>query len=153
MYKSLLTILILWCGSVAAAQYKCGDEWVDYWPCDAKDAKAQVVDTSAAMSQRITFEGAPEVRLAAVAAEMESIQIDARKCDWDLKVETGGTGCLNFIGEIGPDSRNSQTIDELGKLATDESFYNANRVEFKRLYDIQLEILKVARLFNSRNGG
>lgn len=151
MRQALLAFFILLSGSVAAAQYKCGDEWVDYWPCDAKDKQAPAVEKNNTQSNQVISDGAPDVRLASVAAELESVQIDARKCDWDLKVNTGGTGCLDFIAKIGPGSRDSQALDELVRLASDNSFYKANEVEFKRLYNIQLEIVKVMKLFNARN--
>lgn len=151
MRQVLLAVFILWSGSVSAAQYKCGDEWVDYWPCDAKDKQAQVVEKNNTQSNQFISDGTPDVRLATVAAELESVQIDARKCDWDLKVNTGGTGCLDFISKIGPGSRNSQSLDELTRLASEESFYKANEMEFQRLYNIQLEIVKVVKLFNARN--
>ncbi|MBL0508520.1 hypothetical protein JD551_16595 [Aeromonas caviae] len=149
----LLVASALWAGvAFGAVKYKCDGEWVDYWPCDSKPVENEMAEGSLDKKNEeapLVFVGDPSIRLALVAAELEAAQIAARDCDWELKVEKGAMKCLTMLTKVGKNTRHEQAGDELMRLVKDERFFEKNRDEINRLYNIQLDIYKVVQLFNS----
>lgn len=151
-------------GSVSAQVNKCkaadGRYVYSDLPCPATTNKVDEPNMTNAASQRyqgrdmfdssplpkIDFGGTPFQRFTRARAMIASIKIDARECDWDMKVTKRFIPCAKFLQQMVEGREWQQATTEIGALMGDDQFTAENRLEVEALLRDMKEILKIKEL-------
>lgn len=83
---------------------------------------------------------------------ISSILIDARACDWDMKVTKRFTPCAKFMQQLVDGREWSQAHEALSPLMKDDVLMQENAVEAQAMLRDMREIVKVKELAVLRAG-
>lgn len=100
----------------------------------------------------IDFGSNPNDRFRKARAMVASILIDARACDWDMKVTQKHTPCAIFLGQMLDGGEWSQALAAIEPLIKDDVFVRGNAYEVQALIRDMQQIVQIKELAVIRAG-
>lgn len=169
-YRIPLALVALLLAAPAAAQMnKClqpnGRYVYSDLPCPKGAEQAEAPDLTNARGSRyasrmdtsplppIDFGNTPDQKFVRARAMIASIRIDARDCDWDMKVTRKHAACAKFLQQMLEGREWSQAVATITSLQeNDGTFVERNLSEFQALIRDMEDIVKIKQLAVLRAG-
>lgn len=150
-FSLLISLTLLFTVSAHAKMYKCTSAGKTVYtdkPCASQqEREAGEIDTTrlratdratrhvitsskgTSIGNGVDFGKTSLSRFTTAKAIIESLAIDGRDCEWDIKVKDSYDKCRTFAKRMQRDW--AATMDTLKDLIKDTEFFNQKRVEFK----------------------
>lgn len=114
---------------------------------DLTNARSRSRVASAALDMSplppIDFGKDQATQLNRASAMVASILVDARDCDWDLKVTRRADRCAKFLHQLIDGREWTQAISVLATLSGDENFSSRHRLDLSKVLRDAEEVVKI----------
>jgi|GEM_PF-5161677 hypothetical protein len=94
----------------------------------------------------IDFGDTTHSRFRKARAIIESLRIDARECEWDMKVTKRHLPCMKFLQQMIEGREWSQAVGALGPVMLDEAFVAQNAIEVQSMVRDMEDVVRIKEL-------
>ncbi len=144
-------------GKVVYSDLPCPASTESLGQPDLTNAKPRVRGASSAALDMdplppIDFGSNQATQLNRTSAMVASILVDARDCDWDLKVTRRADRCAKFLQQMIEGREWTQAINTLSALSGDGAFFAQNQAELSSVLRDAKEVVKIKEFAVVRAG-